>query len=130
MRQLVALSLLQQQNASERLKGVTWSYRVDQSDTEVLSALLYTVNHDQNVNVRLAAVDALHAFADSPVVRKGLLQAIRKQESPMVQVALIDALADLRDVHAVSALQTMARDPEANPAVRERAKWALGKLQQ
>ena len=56
MRQLVTLSLLQQQSAGDRLQGVNWSYRVEQPDTAVLAALLTTVNHDPNVNVRLAAV--------------------------------------------------------------------------
>ncbi len=129
MRQMVTLSLLQQQNASERLKGVNWSYRVEQSDTEVLSALLYTVNHDANVNVRLAAIDALHTFADSPIARKGLVQAIAKQDSPMVQVALIDTLAELHDSQALPALQALSKDAGANPQVRQRAQWALGKMQ-
>jgi hypothetical protein len=130
MRQLVALSLMQQQNASDRLKGVNWAFRVEESDTEVLAALLRTLNHDSNVNVRLAAVDALHAFSDSPVARKGLVQAIGKQESPMVQVALIDAVADLRDQQAAGALRALANDSNANPEVRERAHWALAKLAQ
>jgi HEAT repeat protein len=129
MRQMVTLSLLQQQNASERLKGVNWSYRVEQSDTEVLAALLYTVNHDANVNVRLAAIDALHTFSDSPIARKGLVQAIVKQESPMVQVALIDTLAELHDPQALPALQALSKDPMANAQVRQRAQWALGKMQ-
>ncbi len=71
MRQLVALSLLQQQNASDRLRGVNYAYRVEQSDPQVLSALLTTLDHDSNVNVRLAAVDAVRNFTDSPVGRKG-----------------------------------------------------------
>ena len=36
MRQLVALSLMQQQSASDRLRGVTWAYRAEPSDREVL----------------------------------------------------------------------------------------------
>jgi hypothetical protein len=130
MRQLVALSLMQQQNATDRLKGVNWAFRVEQSDTEVLAALLHTLNHDSNVNVRLAAVDALHTFSDSPVARKGLVQAIGKQDSPMVQVALIDAVADLKDHQAAGALRALANDSNANPEVRERARWALAKLVQ
>ena len=101
MRQIVVLSLLQQQGASDRLKGVNWAIRYEQPDTEVLSALLYTVNHDPNINVRLSAVDALRTYSDSPVARRGMLQAISKQDSPMVQIALIDQLADLRDHTAV-----------------------------
>ncbi|HLJ14183.1 MAG TPA: zf-HC2 domain-containing protein [Bryobacteraceae bacterium] len=129
MRQLVALSLLQQSSPSERMKGVNWSYRVPQSDTEVLAALLYTINHDENVNVRLAAVDALHYFAESPVARKGLLQAIPKQTEPLVQIALIDLSVDLRDSQSVPVLQAMAQKSGINPEVKQRVQWALEKLQ-
>src|SRR5260370_32118610 len=79
MKQLVTLSLLQQQNASDRLRGVTWSYRVEQSDSEVLGALLTTINHDPTVNVRLAAVDAIKTFADSPLARKCLVASPSQQ---------------------------------------------------
>jgi hypothetical protein len=128
MRQLVALSLLQQSSPSERMKGVNWSYRVPQSDTEVLAALLYTVNHDENVNVRLAAVDALHYFSDSPVARKGLLQAIPKQTSPLVQIALIDLTVDVHDRQSAPVLEALARDPATNNQVKERVQWALERL--
>jgi anti-sigma factor RsiW len=129
MRQVVVLSLLQQQGATDRLKGVNYAIRFEQPDTEVLSALLYTVNHDPNVNVRLSAVDALRTYADSPVARRGMLQAIGKQESPMVQIALIDQLADLRDHAAVPALQDLAKSGQANPEVKQRAQWAIARMQ-
>jgi hypothetical protein len=129
MRQMVTLSLLQQQNASDRLKGVNWAYRFEQSDADVLAALLHTVNHDANVSVRLAAIDALRTFDGSPVVRKALVQAIGKQESPMVQIALIDQLTDLHEREAVPVLQNLSKDSSANPDVRQRAQWALGRLQ-
>jgi hypothetical protein len=130
MRQMVTLSLLQQQNASDRLKGVNWAYRFEQPDTEVLAALLHTVNHDQSVDVRLAAVDALRAFGAAPIARKGMVQAIRKQESPMVQIALIDQLTELKDREAVPVLQGLAKDSAVNEDVRRRAQSALGKLLQ
>ncbi|HLJ48613.1 MAG TPA: zf-HC2 domain-containing protein [Bryobacteraceae bacterium] len=129
MRQLVTLSLLQQQNASDRLRGVTWSYRVEQSDSEVLAALLTAVNHDPNVNVRLAAVDALHNFADSPVGRRGLVQALGKQTSPLVQIAILDQIVDLHDKTASPAIQKLAETAELNPEVKEHATWALRQLQ-
>ena len=65
MRQMVALSLMQEQSASERLRGVSWAMPRAVDDTEVLSALLTTVNQDPNVNVRLAAVDALRIRGQS-----------------------------------------------------------------
>jgi hypothetical protein len=129
MRQLVALSLLQQQNASDRLRGVNYAYRVEQSDPQVLSALLTTLDHDSNVNVRLAAVDAVRNFTDSPVGRKGLVQALAKQDSPLVQIAILDQIVELHEKSAVSAIQFLMSDQELNPDVRQRAQWALKQLQ-
>ncbi|MBC7925573.1 MAG: HEAT repeat domain-containing protein [Bryobacteraceae bacterium] len=125
MRQMVTLSLLQQQSASERLRGVTWSYRTEPNDMEVLSALLRTATTDNNVDVRLAAVDSLRNFADSAVARRGLINALSKQDSPLVQVSIIDALVELREKTAAPALRTMAKSPELNASVQKRISEAL-----
>jgi hypothetical protein len=129
MRQMVALSLLQQQSAGERLRGVSWANRVESPDTEVLSALLDSVNHDPNVNVQLAAIDALHAFGSSPVTRRAVVRAISTQQVPLVEIALIDLAADLREEEAAPQLRRLAEDSSADAGVRERAKWALEKVQ-
>jgi HEAT repeats/Putative zinc-finger len=130
MRQMVALSLMQQQSAGERLRGVSWAYRAESSDTEVLSALLAAVNSDPSVNVRMAAVESLHAFGASPVTRTAIVQAIPKQTSPLVQIALIDLLVDLKATEASTELKRLSADETIDTSVRERAKWALGRLLQ
>jgi hypothetical protein len=130
MRQMVALSLMQQQSAGERLRGVSWAYRAESSDTEVLSALLSAVNSDQSVNVRMAAVESLHVFGASPVARTAIVQSIPKQTSPLVQIALIDLLVDLKVTGAATELKQLSVDETIEASVRERAKWALGKLLQ
>jgi hypothetical protein len=130
MRQMVALSLMQQQSAGERLRGVNWAYRVESSDTEVLSALLDTVNNDPSVNVRESAVEALHRFGSSPVTRTAIVQSIRKQTSPLVQIALIDLLVDLKVSDAAPELNKLVSDDTIDSSVRDRAKWALGKILQ
>lgn len=130
MRQMVTLSLLQQQSASERLRGASWAYRAEPSDTEVLSALVAAVNDDSNINVRLAAVDALHTFSGNPVARKAVLEALPKQNmEPLVQVALIDFLVDLKERQAAGELRRLTEDGDVNDGVKERARWALTKLQ-
>jgi hypothetical protein len=128
MRQLVTLSLLQQQSASDRLQGVNWSYRAEQSDTEVLSALLHTVNQDQSVNVRLAAVDALRNFGDSPVARKGLVQALAKQSSPLIQISIVDLLVELREKQAVPALRFLLAGKPLDESVKKHIERALQQL--
>lgn len=129
MRQLVTLSLLQQQNAADRLQGVNYAYRVERGDTEVLSALLAALNHDENVNVRLAAVEAMRRFGDSPVARRALAQSISKQQSPLVQIALLDQLVALKDREARPAIQQLTSSTSASPEVREHAQWALQQIQ-
>ena len=129
MKQLVTLSLLQQQNAGDRLKGVSWAYRAEQSDAEVLAALLATVDHDPNVNVRLAAVDAMRNFSDSPVGRRGLVQALNKQSSPLVEIAILDQLVEMREKSAKPAISTLIGSTTVNPEVKEHGKQALKELQ-
>ena len=128
MKEMITLALLQQSSASERLRGVHWSYQLEQPDREVLSALLRALDSDPNVNVRLAAVDALHQFASDAVVRKGLLRALGEQKSPLVQIELINLMVELKERESVSVLRQLSQDQELNPAVRERAEWGLQRL--
>ena len=129
MRQLVALSLLQQQSASDRLRGVSYAYRVEPDDSQVLSALLTTVDHDSNVDVRLAAVDALKKFTNNPVGRNGLAQALTKQNSPLVQIAILDEIVEVHDKSSAPAIQALVASQDVNPEVKQHAQWALRQLQ-
>lgn len=128
MRQMVVLSLMQQQSASERLKGVGWSNQIDQPDTEVLSALMDTLMHDQNVNVRLAAIDALRKFGERQFVKKGVLQALATQDSPMVQAALIDYMVETNDKDSVATIRQISLNADSHEIVRKRAVMALEEL--
>jgi hypothetical protein len=127
MRQLVTLSLLQQQSASARLRGVNYSYQMETPDPQVADALLFAVNHDSNVNVRLSAVDALRKFVRVPEISKSLVEALPTQDSPLVQIALIDMLVEASDGSVIPALRKLQSTP-VNEAVRQRAEWGLHKL--
>lgn len=128
MRQLVVLSMLQQQSAAERLQAITLSTQQGHSDPKVLEALLGALRSDGNVAVRLAALDALSHHGRQPIVQRGLVNALQPQESPLVQVALIDLLVEMREPGARLQLQRVRQDPNLNPVVRQRAEWALAKL--
>jgi hypothetical protein len=129
MRQLVVLSMLQQQSASERLQAVSYSQHEERLDPQVLSALLHTLRYDSSVDVRLAALDALSHHAAQPQVRIGVTDALQAQQSPLVQVALIDQLLEWHDPDTTQRLRSFQQSPNLNPTVRERAAWALSKLQ-
>ena len=128
MRQMVALSMLQQQSASQRLEGVTWTRREEHLDPQVLSALMHTLRYDPSVDVRLAALDALSRHAGQPQVKKTVVDALQEQQSPLMQVALIDQLVEWRDAEAAPGLEKLRKLPNLNPTVRQRADWAISKL--
>ena len=129
LHEMVSLSLMQQQSASERLKGVTWTGQLDRPSGEVVAALLDALMHDPNVNVRLATIDALERFATRDDVKRSTIQAVEQQQaSPLVQIALIDFMVKTNERESVPALQRLAMDPQANDAVRGRAAWGLQQL--
>jgi hypothetical protein len=130
LREIVALSLMQQQSATDRLRGVGWSNQIEEPDSKVLSALLDTLTHDPNINVRLASVDALRRFGEQQVVRKGALQALGRQESPLVQVALIDFMVELQEKESIGTLQKLAQDDHIDETVRKRAALGIQDFQQ
>jgi hypothetical protein len=128
MRQMVTLSLLQQQSASERLRGVSFTTQIEQPGSEVTLALLDTLMHDANVNVRLATIDALKRFAARESVRRGVVEALARQTSPLVQIALIDFVVETNNPDAAGTLRRLLGDPMLDQAVRGRATRALQQI--
>lgn len=119
LNQLVTLSLLQQSSASDRLRGVSFGRRLGEHDERVVEALIDTVRHDPNVNVRLAAIDALASVAARPAARQELLASFPEQKSPMVQIALVDLLLDSDGEGARRSLADLETRPNLDPTVRD-----------
>jgi hypothetical protein len=128
MRRMVTLSLLQQQSASERLKGVTYTGQIEQPGTDIVAALLDTLKYDPNTNVRLASIDALKRFAEDESVRRGTVETLPSQTSPLVQIALIDFVVEMNGREAVDTLRRLSTDPMTDEAVRARATQGLQQL--
>ncbi len=128
MGRLLTVSLLNQQSASERLRGVSWTNQIDQADPQVVTALVKTLKYDSNVNVRLAAVDALGKFVDDPNVRTEVVGALPVQESPLVQIALIDLMVQEGITQSTPVMQRMASDPNLNTVVKKRIEEGMKEL--
>ena len=129
LRQQVALSMMQNQSPASRIRGVNFGAQVAQPDRDVTQALLYAVNHDSNINVRLSAVDALEKLAGNSEIQRALVDALPIQDSPLVEIALIDVLVAANDRSAVPALQQLASKTQTDESVRQRAAAAAKKLE-
>ena len=125
MRQVVTNSLLNQYSAVERIQGLTMSRNIKDPDEQFLSLLLLILNSDPNVNVRLAAVNALSRFTDNSWARTELARSLSLQESPLVQISLIDLLVEIREQRALGVLRTIINDQRSMEEVKKHARWGM-----
>ncbi len=128
MRQQVGLSLLSQPSATDRIQGIGYSAAVENPNDKTLAALFDALDNDPNPNVRLAAVDALYLFRNKPGVRESLVQSLAIQNYPLVQVALIDFLVEVREARAAEALKSLIEKNELTPEVKKRAEQGLKQI--
>jgi len=119
MRKAMALTLLQQPEATLRLKAVHYTTETRNPDETVILALLNTLNKDVNINVRLASLDALINYTDNPVVREGLVQSIAGQDSPLVQMALAELMIALQEKRSLPELRKLLEKKDLNKTVRK-----------
>jgi hypothetical protein len=129
LRQVVALSMLQDQSPSSRIRGVGYSTQVARPDREMEQALLYALNHDANINVRLSATDALEKLASNPEIRRALADSLPLQDSPLVEIALMDIFVENHDSGSIAAMQKLAQDPQTDESARPRARGGNQKLE-
>lgn len=149
---MVALSLLEKGSASERLQGVAFSRdslgslgagrgalpgpddqgdqgqggQRDQSE-QVVAALFTRLLEDPNVNVRLAALEALRPTANRADHRGRLVAAVSRQESPLVALSLIDLLIESGTPAARHDLEQLLANDQLDPVVRGYLRDRLGR---
>ncbi|KPK95941.1 hypothetical protein AMJ80_02800 [bacterium SM23_31] len=129
LNQLVMLSMLQQPSPSSRLQGINWIDMFDQPGEPVLDALITTLDADPNINVRLASVDALLRFAYIDKIRLRLIESLEKQESPIVQIALIDLITKLDEKRAINVFKRMLDKENLDTMVRYKLESGITFLQ-
>ena len=123
-RQDEMLVMLKENSASGRIKAVNYSYEMKENNTEVIDALINTLNKDENTNVRLAAANALFAFRETEKVRNALIEALRNQQDPILKIALVNMMIAMKEKRAVKMiedfLQTEPLPDVAKEAIRKK----------
>ena len=104
------------------------TYKVENHDPEITGALLTTLVQDPNVNVRLAALEALSQRVADPSVREGLVQSITRQSSPLIQMAIVDVAVRFGMKESQSVLREIVRQPGVDQTVKKRIEEALQHL--
>lgn len=129
-RKLMLLAMLEVPSASDRLQALNVSMQAEyQHDEEIAAALFRRLQHDEHVNVRAKAAEALAYFVNTPGVVDQLLQSLERETSPIVQIALIETLIVSKDRRAGEAFRRLIDNPDAVPEmVRNIAAVGLEKV--
>lgn len=128
MKKVLAFEQMNNTSASERIQAVNHSYNIPDADRDITQLLINTLNFDPNVNVRLAACQALTHFANEAEVKEALIQSLAIQTDPNIQISLIEALVAIKEKRAVDQFQQLARDQEVLDVVRLKATEGMNRL--
>jgi len=127
-KQLMLDQLQDDQSASQRMLGVYAANTLSTSDDEIIDVLAKTMESDASSNVRLAALEALSRFYQEPKVKKLLIQSMSNQKDPVIQIALIQLLVEMKEKSILSVLERLTRQDHPVKAVKDEAYKGIFKL--
>jgi HEAT repeats len=128
LKEMMMLSMLEKESATERLKAVSLTSDMSQVSKKVTAALFKTLNGDENVNVRLAALDVLMNYVKDSEVRAGLIKSISVQDSPLVQVALAELMVTLQEKKSVTELKKLLQNDKTPKEVKGKIEKSISVL--
>ena len=125
MKQVMLFSLIDDESASQRIKAVSYAEEMSNPDQPVIDALMNTLNNDKNANVRLASLYSLARWSDNRTVRDSLVLSLGKQTEPIVQIVLINLLAEKRERRAIAPMRAILSNDKVLKEVKDAAQKGL-----
>lgn len=122
LKKTAMFTLLDKESSSERIMAVSYADDLEMPDNTVINALINTLNTDRNVNVRLAAAYALARFMNENTVRDSLVKSLTIQNDPILQITLINILADSNENRAIEPIERLINDEDTNDEVKKIAR--------
>ena len=125
MKQMVMLNKLNEPSASQRVLAVSYINEFSEPDPKIIDALFNTMNNDENSSVRLAALSALSKYVDNENVRNSLIESLKKQTDPLLQISLINLMMEIQDRRAIGPIKNIYNGKNTLEAVKQQAKKGL-----
>ena len=123
------ISQLDDTSTGTRLEAVyEFSDAYKKEDQQIIDVLIDKLLNDDNSNVKIAIIDALLEFPKNEKVRKSMIQALKKETKPNVQIKLIKALSTLREERAKEPLEEIIKDETTFDIVKNNATLAMANL--
>jgi len=125
LKKATMFTMLKGGSSSERIEAVSYVNDLDKPDDNVIDVLIQTLNNDKNVNVRMAAAYALAKFADQKSVSDSLVKSLSLQSDPILQITLINILAEKKEKSALRPIQEIIANEKTLKEVKAVAENSL-----
>lgn len=122
-KQQVLLAGLQEYTGPQKIQAV---YDISQSGLSgdaLVDALVNTMNSDKNVNVRLAAINALSGMMkNNEKVKKEMIRSLSLQDNALLQISLIQVLTESGVKEAKDEIESIVESEKTDQNVKAYAK--------
>ena len=125
LKKATMFTMLKDESSSDRIQAVSYAGELRNPDQNVIDELIKTLNNDKNVNVRMAAAYALSKFTDQRAVTDSLVNSLSQQSDPILQVTLINILAERKEKSALRTIQEIIANKSTLKEVRAVAENSL-----
>jgi len=106
-------------SSTHKMEAIQETKDMDDPSDKIFEALNQVLLSDRSINVRLSAIEAMLHFSDDPLAREYLIKAIPYQESPIVQIALADAMINLEEKESLGTMQEMLESGKLELEVKD-----------
>ena len=123
LKQQVLLAGLKDYSGPQKIDAVYNIKTSGVANESLVSALVYTMNSDENVNVRLAAINALSEMMDKNLnIKTELIRSLSVQDNPLLQISLIQVLTESGVKEAKDEIESIYNNENTDEYVKEYAK--------
>jgi hypothetical protein len=122
-KQQVLLASLRDYTGPQKIEAVYSISTAENVSSDLIDALVHTMNSDKNTNVRLAAISALSGMMDKNVrIKKELIKSLAVQENPLLQISLIQVLTEKGVKEAKPQIESITNNEKTDESVKAFAK--------
>ncbi len=122
LKQDVLLAGLRDYSGPQKIQAVYDIQSSGEASESFVTALVYTMNSDKNVNVRLAAINALSEMMDkNEGIKTELIKSLSVQDNPLLQISLIQVLTESGVKEAKDEIETISNDENTDQHVKDYA---------
>ncbi len=122
------LALLENQSASKRIQAIDLSEEFTKTDTKIIDALINKLFNDKNVNVRLAAAEALSKFSSLEKVKAALIKSLETEKVSSMQIELIQILGKIQEKRALEPMRKLLENKETPNYVKQELQYNIASL--